>query len=179
MIDGGSSKNLINSQICQDLNIITQSQEPVNILLANGDTITSQVVCPELKWIWNGVEFIVVAQVVDMKDSQMILGVEWLSQLGDFSCNYHDHTMQFQWKGPQLKLSSNQLQEVSLCSQLSVVTPLWMEKISYSYANDTNLQQLITEVTISKDGPQEYYMQQGLLRYRGKWVIGATGELRK
>lgn len=99
LIDGGSSKNLINSQLCKELNLNTLPQEPVVLQLPNGATLISQVLCPELKWTWNGVEFSSAAQVVDLSDWQIILGIEWLSQLGDVNCNYKDHTMQVQWKG--------------------------------------------------------------------------------
>lgn len=65
------------------------------------------------------------------------------------------------------------------CSQLSVVTPVWMEQIGESYVGYELIQGLIAEYTVNKEGPQEYYMRQGLLQHRGKWVIGFTGGLRK
>lgn len=179
LIDGGSSKNLINSQLCKDLNLTTLSQEPVVLQLPNGGTLISQEMCPDLKWIWNGVEFSSAAHVVDLSDRQIILGIEWLSQLGDVNCNYQEHAMQFQWKGQHMTLSPQSVTEISSSFQLSVVTPMWMEQIITSYEGDAEVQQLITEFTVTKHGPQEYYMQQGLLKYKRKWVTGATGELRK
>lgn len=64
------------------------------------------------------------------------------------------------------------------CNQLTVVVPMWMEQIGESYIGDQELQEIITEVFINKWGPQQYYLQQGLLKYQGRWVIGSTGELR-
>lgn len=179
LIDGGSSKNLVHSQVCKELGLTTQPQAPMNLFLANGDVLTSTLVCPTVRWKWGITEFCVEAQVVDLGELQMILGVEWLSQLGNVHCNYQSQTMEFQWKGEQIKLPSALEVEKGQIHQLSVVTPVWMEQIGESYVDDELMQKLISEYTIIQKGPQEYYMRQGLLQYRGKWVIGATGDLRR
>lgn len=180
LIDGESSMNLVQTQLCEELGLVTQQQEAVNIHLPNGAVITSHLTCPELSWSWNGVEFSTPAYVADLKDWQVILGVEWLSQIGDLQCNFQDQTMSFKWKGHSIDLNAkNSSDKEGSCAHLSAVTPMWMEQIHTSYDDDSEIQQLITEATVVKEGPKEYYMSQGLLQYKGTWVIGASGELRR
>lgn len=87
--------------------------------------------------------------------------------------------MQFTWNGQEILLSPFQLEIISSCSQLSEVVPKWIEQIEECYKGDMERQNLITELEIDKTGPQEYYLKQGLLMHRGKWVLGSNGELRK
>lgn len=68
---------------------------------------------------------------------------------------------------------------LSSCYQLSEVVPLWKEQIEESYEGDEEIQDLISKLVVDKSGPQEYYLKQGLLMFRGKWVIGSKGDLRK
>lgn len=65
------------------------------------------------------------------------------------------------------------------CSQLTEVIPLWKEQIIDSYTGDMEMQELITEATVDKSGPKEYCFSDGLLKYRGKWVVGTNGGLRR
>lgn len=136
LIDGGSSKTIINSQQCKDLKFTTLPQEPVVLQLPNGDTLISQEICQKLKWMWNGVEFSTVAHAVDLKDWKIILGIEWRSQLGGVKCNYQKHIIQFQWKWQQMMPTPKSATELSSSFQLSVVTPIWMEQIINSYDGD-------------------------------------------
>lgn len=97
--------------------------------------------------------------MADLKNCQVILGVEWLTQIGEFTCNYQEQTMQFDWKGKVISLpASKHKAEEGSCDQLSVVIPTWMEQIGVSYEGDDTIQQLITEAAIIKGGPQEYYI---------------------
>lgn len=90
------------------------------------------------------------------------------------------YILQFSLQGHSLGISSVTSMELQgQCSQLTEVVPKWMEQIEESYVGDSEVGKLITEAAIDKQGPQEYCLQQGLLQYRGKWVLGSTGNLRK
>lgn len=112
----------------------------------------------------------------------VLLGVDWLSKLGDCKCNYQRHTLQFIWKQQEILLGPNSVAEINQMEEnwsAIVIVPLWMEQIIASYEGDKELDIIITERAVVKEGPQEYYLSQGLLQYRGKWVIGRTGGLRR
>lgn len=68
----------------------------------------------------------------------LILGVEWLSQLGDFKCNYQNNLLQIARKKQEIKVTSDStLEFVGSCYQLIEVVPQWMRQISESYNGDT------------------------------------------
>lgn len=88
LIDGGSTLNLISTNLCEELMLSVQSQTPVTMRLPNGTLFTSSAVCPEFKMKWNDTEITISTHVADLKQWHLILGVDWLSQLGDVRCNY-------------------------------------------------------------------------------------------
>lgn len=63
-----------------------------------------------------------------------------------------------------MKLTSDtKIELLGNCNQLTAVVPLWMEQIVDSYEGDTEVKDLITEAAIIKGGPQQQYLQQGML----------------
>lgn len=180
LIDGGSTLNLISSALCEELKLYVKPHNPVVMTLPNGSEFVSSAVCPEVKMKCNDAEIAVKAYVAELQDWHLILGVEWLSQLGDFKCNYQNRTMQIKWNDRDILLSpSSHVGIEGNCAQISEVVPMWMSQIEESYEGDTEIQDILTAVTVDKVGPQEYYMRQGLLMYRGKWILGKGGGLRK
>lgn len=180
LIDGGSRLNLISHVLCAELNLQKKDQAHVHLSLPNGNFLTSPAYCPNVKMKWQDTEMELKAHVVELQDWHVILGVEWLKQLGEFRCNYLTQILQFDWKGEEVVLSPNSVVEfVGACAQLSEVVPRWMEQISESYLEDDEIQQIIAEITVDKSGSQEYHLRKGLLLYSGKWVIGKFGSLRK
>lgn len=47
------------------------------------------------------------------------------------------------------------------------VVPRWLSQIEESCKDETKIQDIIAAVTVDKSGPQEFYMKQSLLMYRG------------
>lgn len=80
--------------------------------LPNGSKFSSSAECPEVRMKWNNSVITTQAHVADLKDWNIILGVEWLCQLGDFQCNYLNSTMQFSWNGNDIILSSSTCIEI-------------------------------------------------------------------
>lgn len=54
-----------------------------------------------------------------------------------------------------------------------------MGKIVESYKEDQEIKDIISKIFLQPTGLQEYYLKQGLLEYRGKWVLGGFGNLKK
>lgn len=70
--------------------------------------------------------------------------------------------MHFHWNGSEVLLSSkDHFGVVGYCNQISEVVPRWMSQIEESYDGDTDIQDIITAITVDKGGPQKYYLRQG------------------
>lgn len=125
-------------------------------------------------------EFCTKVHIVSLANWSIILGIEWLTQLGDHRCNYSLQQLQFTWLGKEIEVTTgSQTELIDACMQLSEVVPQWKEQIIESYEGDEDIQQLIAESAVNLQGPREYYLSQGVLKFRNKWVIGATGNLRR
>lgn len=99
LIDGGSSLNWMKLSLGKEMQLEFYEQEPITVNLANGDTITSSLKCNDLKWKCNGHTFSTQVWLMELKDWDIILGVEWLSQLGNLHCNYAEQSLKFLWDG--------------------------------------------------------------------------------
>lgn len=180
LVDSGSTMNLISKELSQEMGLHEQELEPVCINLPNGDILKCESSCKEFQWKLDEVQFNTEVVIADLKEWDIIMGVQWLGQLGDLVCNYNDHTLQFNWQGRTVELTADsQLFLEESCYQLTAIVPTWKEQLIDSYSGDTEVQNIIATVAIDKSGPQQYYITEGLLQYQGKWVVGRHGNLRK
>ena len=61
---------------------------------------------------------------------------------------------------------------------LSCVIPVWVEQVINSYAEDPKCQDFIAKLSIDKSAVPSTALQNGILRYKSKIVIGQTGTLK-
>jgi hypothetical protein len=61
---------------------------------------------------------------------------------------------------------------------ISIVQPSWTEDIELSYAQDTLCQDLIAHATAGTALPSNYTFQSGILRYKGRIVVGSDNVLK-
>lgn len=62
---------------------------------------------------------------------------------------------------------------------LSTVVPLWMQQLVASYEGDNLLKDIVAELSICTIGPHEYELVNGILKHKGKWVVGTNGDPRR
>jgi hypothetical protein len=62
---------------------------------------------------------------------------------------------------------------------ISSVIPVWMEQVITSYEQDHWCLEMIQKLSINQHAIPNYSLNNGLLRYKGKLVIGANGDLKK
>jgi hypothetical protein len=61
---------------------------------------------------------------------------------------------------------------------LTVVTPLWITEVQDNYNEDDKCKELLAKLSIDPQAEIHYTMNNGILRYRGKIVVGDSSELR-
>lgn len=62
-------------------------------------------------------------------------------------------------------------------SWLSTIVPLWMEQVQDSYTDDPKCLELLTKLSIDPQAVPNYTLQNGILRFKGKIVIGTPTQL--
>ncbi|XP_027083512.2 uncharacterized protein [Coffea arabica] len=65
------------------------------------------------------------------------------------------------------------------CTELTCVLPEWMKEVIGSYQGDEEVQNMIRQIVRTPGNPPEHSYQDGILRYKGRIVVGSAGEIRK
>ena len=61
---------------------------------------------------------------------------------------------------------------------LSCVVPVWIERVTTSYSEDTKCQDFIAKLSLDKAVVPSMTLQNGILRYKGRILIGQSGNLK-
>lgn len=105
--------------------------------LPNEGTMECASNCSDYKFKLNEEEIQVEGWKVELPEWNLILGVQWLSQLGELHYNYGMQPMQFEWHGKKLKLISDSILDlVGSCHHFTAIIPRWIEHICGSYEVD-------------------------------------------
>ena len=67
---------------------------------------------------------------------------------------------------------------IDSCLSVSAAVPIWMTDIYDSYKEDPTCTKLLQELAIDPTSNTNFTLQSGILRYKGRLVIGSTTDLR-
>jgi hypothetical protein len=104
LVDSGSTHNFLNSFVALKLQSELTTITPITVQAANGGKMSCESVCRGLKWKIQGVSFEADVFIMDLNNYDMVLGIQWLSMLGDILCNYKHLWMSFDWQGQRVLL---------------------------------------------------------------------------
>ncbi|PKA64689.1 putative mitochondrial protein [Apostasia shenzhenica] len=104
LIDTGSTHNFVDPSIL-NFEVDNVTQIPVQyVTVANGDRIPITQEVHNLQWSMQGVVFSTEALVMPLENYHMILGIQWLSELGNVSWNFKELQMTFTLHDKQIRL---------------------------------------------------------------------------
>jgi hypothetical protein len=95
LLDSGSSKNFINTRVVQELGIPLDTSEALNVTVGNGDHVRSPGRLAEVRGKVGGDYFWFDSHALLMGSLDMVIGVSWMSQLGDIQWNFQEQTFMF------------------------------------------------------------------------------------
>ncbi|XP_061369480.1 uncharacterized protein LOC133312325 [Gastrolobium bilobum] len=104
LVDSGSSHNFVRHQFVDELQLPIIRISKMRVFMGNGDFLLCNAKCPNVKLSIQGQEFTVDLWVVDLNLLIVVLGMQWLSQLGRVTHDYAGMSMEFAHKGSQVKL---------------------------------------------------------------------------
>jgi len=70
-------------------------------------------------------------------------------------------------------------QEEGSAASITVVIPAWCKEVVDSYKGDEHIQSLWEKIALGSEEVEGYSMVNGLLRYKGRIVIGLDEELKR
>lgn len=120
LLDSGSSNNFISARLATQLTGVQEMAEPVTVRVAGGGLLKGTLEIPHCTWSCQGKEFNTNLKVLPLHSYDVILGMQWLEQLGLMTTHWAEKWFEFEWEGHKCRLqgiSSN----TSSCEVISEV----------------------------------------------------------
>jgi len=95
LLDSGSSKTFINTRVAEELRIPLYPDQALKVTVGNGDQVHSPGRLAEVRGMVGGDYFWFDSHSLPMGSLDMVIGVSWMSQLGDISWNFSEQTFAF------------------------------------------------------------------------------------
>jgi len=95
LLDSGSSKTFINTRVAEELRIPLYPDQALKVTVGNGDQVHSPGRLAEVRGMVGGDYFWFDSHSLPMGSLDMVIGVSWMSQLGDISWNLREQTFAF------------------------------------------------------------------------------------
>ncbi|KAF7823703.1 Retrotransposable element Tf2 [Senna tora] len=109
LIDNGSTHNFVKSSIAEKLKLPLEEIKPFRVQMGSGVYLECQYRCAGMEIIIQNHVFMVDLFVLDLKGSDVVLGVQWLAGLGDIVINHKELRMSFQWGEETVKIQGESL----------------------------------------------------------------------
>ncbi|WVZ13617.1 hypothetical protein V8G54_011183 [Vigna mungo] len=95
LVDGGSTHNFIQDRVARFLNLDSQPTNTLRVMVGNGSEIESHNICPGVELKMQGHKFMVDLHVLPISCADVVLGIQWLKDLGPVVTDYSQLTMKF------------------------------------------------------------------------------------
>ncbi|KAL1546909.1 hypothetical protein AAHA92_23444 [Salvia divinorum] len=123
LIDGGSTHNFIKPNVAEQLCLPLHTITPFRVFVGNGASLRCSYACLRTQITLQDHEFTIDFFILQVEGPDVILGVQWLQELGDVTKNYRDLTMKFDGEqGPVfLQGEGAELRQISYNSLFSLI----------------------------------------------------------
>ena len=91
LIDSGNTHNFIQPKVTKFLNLLTQDTSPLRVMVGNGSVLDCPTTTPQIQHH----TFTVIVHVLPISEADVVLGIEWLKQLGIVTIYYTSFIMRF------------------------------------------------------------------------------------
>ncbi|GMI80696.1 hypothetical protein HRI_001738900 [Hibiscus trionum] len=103
LIDTGSTHNFISLALVKQLSLRMSRHKQLKVTVADGNWMNTLGECSRVEWRSQGVTFISDFLVLPIKNCEIVLGIQWLAQLGNIQWDFSKLCMQFGYKGKEVK----------------------------------------------------------------------------
>ncbi|XP_052111623.1 uncharacterized protein LOC127742995 [Arachis duranensis] len=109
LVDGGSTHNFMKESTAKRLKLPLTPVHQLNVYVGNGECIGCASKCNDVPLRMQGYGFHLETFILDIKGADVVLGAQWLMQLGDVTMNYMHLTMEFKVGDLTVKLQGERL----------------------------------------------------------------------
>ncbi|XP_026396801.1 uncharacterized protein LOC113291491 [Papaver somniferum] len=123
LIDTGNTHSFIDANLTSKLGLHVSPTGQMLVTVANGDSTLSQGICHNLHWDMQGHQFSAHLRVLPLGGCDIVLGDDWLRQLGDVTFNFSQLSISFLHQGSHITL-----QGITFKPYLSMISGSSMKK---------------------------------------------------
>ena len=116
LIDTGSTNNFLNSKVAARMTLHIEGCSKFDVKVADGRILKCDQRCLQVKLLLQDQEIITDFFLLPIDDYEAVLGIEWLTTLGDVSWNFSKLIMKFYCKGKQIILRGKRGSNVTTVS---------------------------------------------------------------
>lgn len=98
LVDNGSTHNFIQPSLAKQLKLDVQSTTSFRVSIGNSDTLVCQNKCVGVSIELQGTKFLVDLFILPIQGPDVILGIQWLQELGRVTNDDAESQMVFTWK---------------------------------------------------------------------------------
>ncbi|XP_061347982.1 uncharacterized protein LOC133293431 [Gastrolobium bilobum] len=124
MIDCGASSNFIGRGTAERLGLVVTETQTYNVEVGDGHKVCCQGVCKEVTISLQGTMIVQDLYIFDLGSTDVVLGLEWLTQLGEIKANFKDLTLKFMIQDREITIKGDPSLFRSEASLKSVVKAL-------------------------------------------------------
>ena len=107
LIDTGSTHNFISSAMAIKLGCILEIIPELKVSAANGEELTCKEICKGFTWSMQGQSFVTDVLSLPLGNYDLVLGIQWLVELGNIIWNFKELQMRFKMNGRECILQGN------------------------------------------------------------------------
>lgn len=113
LVDSGSTYNFIKGSVARRLRLPATTVSSFRVLTGSGTYLACSQQCKQVHLDVQGVKLVLDCFILELSGVDVVLGVQWLAQLGNVVSNYRDMTMSFFYGGKQVLLKGKSALELS------------------------------------------------------------------
>ena len=104
LVDSGTTHNFLDINMAKRLGCKIRKTCPLFVTVAGGRKLISVSECKGFTWKIEREKLCVYAMLLPLGGRDMVLGMQWLSTLGDIKCNLKELRMEFMYNGSKVAL---------------------------------------------------------------------------
>ncbi|KAJ4815745.1 polyprotein [Rhynchospora pubera] len=116
LVDIGSTHSFVNPDVLNSQHFQISRNTPMAVMVANGNKMITELECKAMIFSIQGHDFKKDMRVLDVKGYDLILGLDWLSEMGPMVIDWKQGSIEFKKGHKQVKLQvHDEVAEVQMC----------------------------------------------------------------
>ncbi|XP_031283947.1 uncharacterized protein LOC116142668 [Pistacia vera] len=131
LVDSGASHNFISHELVRKLELPVERRKSFGVMVGNGFTVRGKGICRGVPLRMQGIELCQDYFPFELGGADVVLGISWLSTLGDVCANWRNLTMEFFSEGKRVVLQGDPSLVKTVVSLRAMLKSLQREDAGY------------------------------------------------